>query len=76
VIVVPTGPSPTASPTASPSASTTAAPATTEPSDGSGGGLPVTGSRTTAVAGLGALLPAAGAAGFLVARRRRTRFIA
>ncbi len=48
---------------------------------GAGGGdgddptLPITGDSTTLVAGIGGLLLAAGAAGFVVARRRRTRFV-
>ncbi|MDQ7909673.1 LPXTG cell wall anchor domain-containing protein [Phytohabitans sp. ZYX-F-186] len=43
---------------------------------GGGGGLPVTGASTGLVAGAGALLLLAGAAGFVIARRRRTRFVA
>ncbi|SBT50228.1 LPXTG cell wall anchor domain-containing protein [Micromonospora auratinigra] len=47
---------------------------------GQGGGddptLPLTGSATGLIAGLGALLLAAGAGGYVVARRRRTRFVA
>ncbi|MET8148023.1 hypothetical protein ACIBSW_13910 [Actinoplanes sp. NPDC049668] len=41
---------------------------------GSGGGLPVTGPQTGLIGAGGALLVAAGIAGFIVARRRRTRF--
>ncbi|MGW0213173.1 LPXTG cell wall anchor domain-containing protein [Micromonospora chokoriensis] len=40
------------------------------------GGLPVTGQSTGLIAGLGALLLAAGVGGYLVAKRRRTRFVA
>ena len=40
------------------------------------GGLPVTGQSTGLIAGLGALLLAVGAGGYLVAKRRRTRFVA
>jgi LPXTG-motif cell wall-anchored protein len=43
---------------------------------GDDGGLPITGSKTAAFAGAGVLLVAAGLAGALVARRRRTRFVA
>ncbi|WP_308290964.1 LPXTG cell wall anchor domain-containing protein [Micromonospora sp. RL09-050-HVF-A] len=43
---------------------------------GDGGPLPITGSSTALVGGVGALLLVAGAAGYLVARRRRTRFVA
>ena len=43
---------------------------------GDGGTLPITGSSTALIAGLGALLLAAGAGGYVVARRRRTRFVA
>jgi LPXTG-motif cell wall-anchored protein len=49
------------------------------PTDGGGaggGGLPVTGASTGIVAGAGAVLLAAGAFGFVLARRRRTRFVA
>lgn len=45
-------------------------------SGGGGGGLPVTGAATGAVAAAGGLLVAAGVAGFVMARRRRLRFIA
>ncbi|MEH0844016.1 LPXTG cell wall anchor domain-containing protein [Micromonospora sp. CPCC 205711] len=86
----PTGqPTPTATATASPTPSSTAsatptgAPATAPtaapvtPGDGgAGGGLPVTGAQTATVAGVGAALLLLGAAGYLVARRRRTRFVA
>ncbi|MGW5670246.1 LPXTG cell wall anchor domain-containing protein [Micromonospora sp. NPDC003776] len=45
---------------------------------GQGGGesLPITGSSTGMIAGIGGLLLVAGAGGLLVARRRRTRFVA
>ncbi|SCE85875.1 hypothetical protein [Micromonospora mirobrigensis] len=66
-------PAPAASPT--PSTGGTAA-----PSDGAGGGqgggLPVTGTPAGLIAGIGGLLLVAGAAGYLVAKRRRTRFVA
>jgi len=57
-------------------------PATTPPGGGShgggqaGGGLPVTGLPIGAIAGAGAGLLVLGGAGFLVARRRRARFVA
>ncbi|WP_433294032.1 hypothetical protein ACQP2F_32070 [Actinoplanes sp. CA-030573] len=41
---------------------------------GGGGGLPITGPQTALVGGAGAILIAIGSAGFLTARRRRTRF--
>ncbi|SIR82066.1 LPXTG cell wall anchor domain-containing protein [Micromonospora avicenniae] len=51
--------------------------------DGQGGGqgddgpsLPITGSSTSLIIGIGGLLLVAGAGGFLAARRRRTRFVA
>ncbi|MEU5530213.1 LPXTG cell wall anchor domain-containing protein [Micromonospora chersina] len=43
---------------------------------GDGGTLPITGANTALIAGVGALLLAAGAAGYVVSRRRRTRFVA
>jgi LPXTG-motif cell wall-anchored protein len=43
---------------------------------GGGGTLPITGSSTGLIAGLGVLLLAAGLGGYTVARRRRTRFVA
>ncbi|WP_431729432.1 LPXTG cell wall anchor domain-containing protein [Verrucosispora sp. TAA-831] len=43
---------------------------------GAGGELPITGASTGLLAGAGLLLVAAGAGGFLLARRRRTRFVA
>ncbi|MGW4293146.1 LPXTG cell wall anchor domain-containing protein [Micromonospora chersina] len=43
---------------------------------GDGGTLPITGANTVLIAGVGALLLAAGAAGYVVSRRRKTRFVA
>ncbi|MFE9651728.1 LPXTG cell wall anchor domain-containing protein [Micromonospora sp. NPDC006431] len=43
---------------------------------GDGGTLPITGSATGLIAGVGALLLVAGLGGYLVARRRKTRFVA
>ena len=43
---------------------------------GDGGTLPITGSSTALIAGVGALLLAAGVGGYVVTRRRRTRFVA
>ncbi|HEX5543719.1 MAG TPA: LPXTG cell wall anchor domain-containing protein [Micromonospora sp.] len=43
---------------------------------GAGGGLPVTGATTGIIAGAGVLLLAAGMIGFVLARRRRMRFVA
>ncbi|MEU8387285.1 LPXTG cell wall anchor domain-containing protein [Micromonospora sp. NPDC048843] len=49
--------------------------------DGQGGGdtdgpLPITGAKAGLTAGIGGVLLAAGAAGFVAARRRKTRFVA
>ncbi|MEU7572878.1 LPXTG cell wall anchor domain-containing protein [Micromonospora sp. NPDC049240] len=72
-------PTPTAS--ATPSASTTVVP-TTAPSvspgapGGEGGGLPVTGSDTATVAGIGGTLLLLGGVGYVIGRRRRARFVA
>ncbi len=43
---------------------------------GDGGSLPITGTSTGVIGGVGLLLVVAGAGGFLLARRRRTRFVA
>ncbi|WP_446212115.1 LPXTG cell wall anchor domain-containing protein [Micromonospora sp. IBSANI012] len=43
---------------------------------GDGGSLPITGENTGLIAGIGGLLLAAGVGGYVVARRRRTRFVA
>ncbi|MEV0004286.1 LPXTG cell wall anchor domain-containing protein [Micromonospora sp. NPDC050980] len=43
---------------------------------GDGGTLPITGSSAGLIAGIGALLLAAGFGGYVVARRRKTRFVA
>ncbi|MFI2712904.1 ALF repeat-containing protein [Micromonospora sp. NPDC018662] len=75
-------PTPTASVT--PSASTTVVP-TAAPSvspgapggeGGEGGGLPVTGSDTATVAGIGGVLLVLGGVGYVIGRRRRSRFVA
>jgi LPXTG-motif cell wall-anchored protein len=42
---------------------------------GGGGSLPITGASTGLIAGLGGLLLAVGIGGYLLAKRRRTRFI-
>ncbi|WP_091126812.1 LPXTG cell wall anchor domain-containing protein [Micromonospora eburnea] len=46
-------------------------PAKTEPTS-----LPITGTATGLIAGIGALLLAAGVGGYVIARRRKTRFVA
>ncbi|GAA2601133.1 hypothetical protein GCM10010435_95640 [Winogradskya consettensis] len=74
-------PSSTSSPTSSPSPSPSPSPTTTPVADGgagggAGGGLPVTGPTAGLLGGLAALLVVAGVAVVVVARRRRTRFIA
>ncbi|MEV0808912.1 LPXTG cell wall anchor domain-containing protein [Micromonospora sp. NPDC050200] len=43
---------------------------------GDGGSLPITGESTGLVAGVGGLLLAAGVGGYVLARRRKTRFVA
>lgn len=69
----PATPTPTAS--ASSAAPTAAAPTSAAPGGAGGGGLAVTGTQTATVAGIGALLLLVGAVGFVIARRRRTRFV-
>ncbi|MFG3600232.1 LPXTG cell wall anchor domain-containing protein [Micromonospora chersina] len=72
---------PTATPSATPSATTTIAPAPTSSTSlgapgGEGGGLPVTGADTATVAGIGGALLLLGGAGYVIGRRRRSRFVA
>ncbi|MFE9651664.1 LPXTG cell wall anchor domain-containing protein [Micromonospora sp. NPDC006431] len=73
---------PTPTPSATPSATTTIAPAPASsaslgaPGGGEGGGLPVTGDDTATVAGIGGALLLLGGAGYLIGRRRRSRFVA
>ncbi|RKR91831.1 LPXTG-motif cell wall-anchored protein [Micromonospora pisi] len=74
-------PTPTSQPTPTPSATTTAAPIPTSSASldapgGEGGGLPVTGAETATVAGIGGALLLLGWAGYLIGRRRRSRFVA
>jgi len=76
-------PTPTKSPTASPTptaapapASSTSSAASTDAPGGQGGGLPVTGADIETVAGAGGALLLIGGAGYLTARRRRSRFVA
>ncbi|MEU4155738.1 LPXTG cell wall anchor domain-containing protein [Actinoplanes sp. NPDC026670] len=71
-------PSPSVTPSATPTATASATPGTTpdgeDEGDGEGGGLPVTGSNTGIVVGVGGALLVLGAGGYLVGRRRRARF--
>lgn len=73
---------PTPTPSTTPSATTTIAPAPASsaslgaPGGGEGGGLPVTGDDTATVAGIGGALLLLGGAGYLIGRRRRSRFVA
>jgi len=72
---------PTATPSVTPSATTTAAPIATPSaslgtSGGEGGGLPETGADTGIVASIGGALLLLGGAGYLIGRRRRSRFVA
>ncbi|HYN96619.1 MAG TPA: LPXTG cell wall anchor domain-containing protein [Pilimelia sp.] len=75
-------PTPTAAPTTppggqpTPTATPTATATATAPRGGTAGGLPVTGTNTGAILGFGGALLLLGGAGFLLARRRSTRFVA
>jgi LPXTG-motif cell wall-anchored protein len=74
-------PSPSASPSATPTATTTAAPvptasASTDAPGDEDGGLPVTGADTGTVAAIGGALLLLGGVGYLIGRRRRSRFVA
>ena len=72
-----TSTSASASASASPSLPPSADPGPTGGTGGGdGGGLPVTGAKAATIAGGGAGLLIAGLVGFVLARRRRTRFIA
>ncbi|MEU7925995.1 LPXTG cell wall anchor domain-containing protein [Micromonospora sp. NPDC049107] len=70
-----TQPTPTASATSTvaPTAATSTSPVA---AGGDGGGLPVTGADTATVAGIGGALLLVGGASFVIARRRRSRFVA
>lgn len=72
--------SPTTQPTPTASATSTVAPtaatSTSPVAAGGGGGLPVTGADTATVAGIGGALLLVGGASFVIARRRRSRFVA
>ncbi|MDI6100566.1 LPXTG cell wall anchor domain-containing protein [Actinoplanes sp. NEAU-A12] len=61
---------------ASPSAPGTSSASPSATDGGEGGGLPVTGASTGAVAGIGGALLLLGGAGYLIGRRRRSRFVA
>ncbi|SCL41063.1 LPXTG-motif cell wall anchor domain-containing protein [Micromonospora pallida] len=69
-------PTPSATPSAMPTGEPTAAPSASPGTGGEGGGLPVTGAGTATVAVVGGVLLVLGSVGYLVARRRRTRFVA
>jgi LPXTG-motif cell wall-anchored protein len=74
-------PTPTSQPTPTPSATTTVAPTPASSASlgapgGEGGGLAVTGADTATVAGIGGALLLLGGAGYLIGRRRRSRFVA
>ncbi|GIF64071.1 hypothetical protein Ais01nite_21060 [Asanoa ishikariensis] len=76
-------PTPTVAPTSAPTPTPTVVP-TPAPSgspdapggDGGGGGLPLTGADTAIVAGVGGALLLLGGMGYLIGRRRRSRFVA
>ncbi|XVV11475.1 LPXTG cell wall anchor domain-containing protein [Actinoplanes sp. CA-131856] len=65
---------PTTAPASSSAPGTPAAGA--ENSGGEGGGLPVTGTATGVVVGIGGVLLLLGATGYVIGRRRRSRFVA
>jgi LPXTG-motif cell wall-anchored protein len=78
---------PTPTPSAAPSATATVAPTPASSASvgtpggegapgGDGGGLAVTGADTATVAGIGGGILLLGGAGYLIGRRRRTRFVA
>ncbi|MGW4464705.1 LPXTG cell wall anchor domain-containing protein [Micromonospora sp. NPDC004704] len=72
---------PTSTPSAMPSATTTVAPTPASSASpgvpgGEGGGLPVTGADAATVAGIGGAILLLGGAGYLIGRRRRSRFVA
>ena len=72
---------PTTSPSVTPSATVTGAPTPTSSagagaSGGEGGGLPNTGADAGTVAGIGGALLLLGGVGYLIGRRRRSRFVA
>lgn len=77
----PTPSQPAPTPSVTPSATTTAAAIPTSSaspgaSGGGGGGLPLTGAATGTMAGIGGGLLLIGVGGYLIGRRRRTRFVA
>ncbi|MBC8992190.1 ALF repeat-containing protein [Micromonospora chalcea] len=81
----PTPSQPTTTPTATPSATSTVVPPLSPSASvgvpggdggGEGGGLPVTGSDTATVAGIGGALLLLGGASYVIGRRRRSRFVA
>jgi LPXTG-motif cell wall-anchored protein len=67
---------PTGEPTATPTPAATTSPAVPGAPGGEGGGLPVTGAGTAAAASVGGVLLLIGAVSYVIARRRRTRFVA
>lgn len=69
---------PVVSPTPTPTRSASAPAGASQPGDtgGEGGGLPVTGAAAGIVAAVGGALLLLGGAGFLIGRRRRSRFVA
>ncbi|WP_328652439.1 LPXTG cell wall anchor domain-containing protein [Micromonospora sp. NBC_00330] len=74
-------PTPTSQPTPSattvaPTLTVSASPGAPGGEGGEGGGLPVTGADTATVAGIGSVLLLLGGAGYLIGRRRRSRFVA
>jgi LPXTG-motif cell wall-anchored protein len=77
-LVTPPASEPTVTPTPTATPTTTVSPTPAPPGapGGDGGGLPVTGADTATVAGVGTVLLLLGSAGYLIARRRRTRFVA
>ncbi|MEV4626583.1 LPXTG cell wall anchor domain-containing protein [Micromonospora sp. NPDC049523] len=69
-------PAPSATPSATTVAPTPASSASLGAPGGEGGGLPVTGADAATVAGIGGAILLLGSAGYLIGRRRRSRFVA
>jgi hypothetical protein len=67
---------PLGDPATTPPATPPATPGTGTGNGEGGGGLPITGTQTAVIAGVGGGLLAAGLIGYATARRRRTRFVA
>jgi LPXTG-motif cell wall-anchored protein len=69
-------PTPSATPSATPTPASPGGPDAPDAPGGEGGGLPVTGADTAIVTGIGGALLLLGGAGYVIGRRRRSRFVA